>query len=114
MAQTATTKTTNGSVDEPSVQDLYDMIDVLKKDMGDLAKTVSNVGKAESRRAVESAKARGEAAKAAGQEQYAAMRATAREYGEEAGRYVRDQPMMALGVAAGIGFVAGIWMNSRR
>lgn len=115
----AQTKPTNtpanaSSSKDASVEDLYAMMDLLKSDMKQLTKTVSEVGKAESRRVVETAKDKGRELRSAGEDQYEALRSTAESYGHEAGRYVREQPGTALGIAAGVGFILGFILTSRR
>lgn len=109
------TNPANGNkTSDPTLQDLYAMMDIMKADMQQLSETISEVGKAEARRAVDSAKDKGRDLKKAGHDQYEALRHQAEDYGNQAGAYVRDNPLNAVGIAAGLGFVVGFLLSSRR
>lgn len=99
---------------DAELKDLYAMLDILKSDMKELTKTVGDVAKTEAQRRVEATKAKGQQAKEMGEEQLAALRVQAEDFGRTTGTYVRENPTTALGIAAGIGFLIGALMTSRR
>ena len=99
---------------EPNVDDLYAMMDILKTDLKQLTETVAGVGKAEARKAGEAVAGKGRDIRKAGEDGYDALRASSESYGREAGRYVREQPVTALGLAAGVGLLVGFLMSNRR
>ena len=100
--------------DNANVEDLRAMMDILKSDVQALKQTVSEVGKSEGRRAFDAAKEKGRGARDAGEVQYEALREAAEGYGRDAGQYVRENPLTALGIAAGAGLLVGITMRNRR
>ena len=96
------------------VEDLRAMLDILKSDVQALTQTISEVAKSEGRRAFDTGREKGRDVRDAGEEQYEALRETAEGYGRDAGQYVRETPLTALGIAAGAGSLVGITMRNRR
>ena len=113
MAQPTAIKSDSKSR-EAELKDIYAVLEVLKEDMKQLSKTVSDVGKAEAERAVNTAKDKGREVRKAGEEQVDALRATAEDYGRATGNYIRENPTSAVGIAAGLGFLLGFFLSSRR
>lgn len=99
---------------DAELKDLHAMLDILKSDMKELTKTVGEVAKNETQRRIETAKAKGQHAKEMGEEQLEALKLQAEDFGRSTGAYVRENPTTALGIAAGIGFLIGALMTSRR
>lgn len=122
MAQAAKSNGTPSAADKdktpkvegPSLDDLYSQIETLKADIAGLATTITEVGQAEAKRALETAKSKRDEVKSAGEDQIAALRAQAETYGRDAGQMISQQPATALGLAAGIGFFFGFLMSNRR
>lgn len=113
MAQPSPIKSDVKSSD-PEIKDIYAILDILKADMKELTKTVGDVGKVEASRAVKSAKDKAHDVKAAGEEHFDALRDTAEGYGRATGEYIRQNPVAAVGIAAGLGLVVGLLMSPRR
>jgi ElaB/YqjD/DUF883 family membrane-anchored ribosome-binding protein len=105
---------TNGNSAEPGLAELQNQIEILKNDIQGLSRTLGEVGRAETYRLAEAAKAKGAAVKSASEEQLEHLRATAEGYGRDASTFVREQPGTALGFAAGFGFLIGFLMRNRK
>lgn len=99
---------------EPSLGDLQAQLDLLREEIGRLTSLTSDVTKAEAARAKEALKAKGEEYRAAGEAHYQELRRTAEGHADDAVRYVKEQPLNALGIAAGLGFVVGFLLSQRR
>ena len=110
----APTKAANKSDKDTSVEDLSRQIETLKKDLSNLTTTMADLGKSEAQRAVSRAKETGAEVRAKGEDHLRDLRLRAETYGEEAGTYVREQPAMALGLAAAVGLLAGMILSGRR
>lgn len=106
--------TTKTSGKDPSIDDLSKQIETLKNDISALTTTIGDLGKAEAQRAAGAAKAKGQELRSAGEDQLQDLKTRAEHYGEEAGTYVREQPMTALGLAAAVGLIAGMILSGRR
>jgi len=103
MAKTNTA--VNGS-SSASIEDLSAQIDILKKDLSNLTSALSEYGAAKTDEVAQTAKA-----KAA--EVRAASRETAADAQLQAEEFVRTQPATALGLAAGLGFLVGMFTARR-
>lgn len=113
QATKTASKDTGKTASDPGLEDIYAMMEVMKSDMQQLAKTIGEVGKAEARRASEGVKDTTHHLRETGQEQVDALRAQAESYGRQVGTSVQDNPLAALGIAAGAGFILGMLMRSR-
>ena len=103
----------NGAASEPSVEDLQAVIQTLRADISRLAETVRGLGAVKAQDAAKSAREKGKALKAAGEEHFNDVRAQAEAFGQDAGDYVRKNPLTALSVAVGLGFLIGSLSRSR-
>lgn len=104
MAEAATSKNGNGaSSPEANYDELSKDLLTLKADLSRLTETLGKLGGEERDRLVAAAKAQGDALKSSGEA-----------YLRDGERYIRKNPGAALGIAAGIGFLAGFLMTSRR
>lgn len=106
--------TSKASSKEPSVEDITQQIEALKKDISGLTSTIADLGRSEADRALNRAKSKGEDLRQAGEDQMEMMRLRAEVYGQEAGEFIRKQPGTALGLAAALGLVAGMLLSGRR
>ncbi|MCF7746357.1 DUF883 family protein [Sulfitobacter sp. M39] len=95
------TNTSNLSVDDISVQ-----LAVLKDDIASLTSTMADLTKAKSAEAANHAKSTANDLAHSGREK-------ALEAQQSAEDFVRTQPAAALGIAAGVGFVAGLFATRR-
>lgn len=130
---TAQSKSGNGNgngkaaeaAESAQVSDLYEQINALKADITGLVTLIKDVGQGEARRAVDTATYKAEDLREAGERQLrelkqqseaqiSELKAQAEGYGREAGMFVKEQPLHALGLAAIIGFILGLFMNNRR
>ena len=110
----AKAKTSEPGLEAPTTaDDISAQLATLKKDMAELAGTVADFGKTKLAAAQGSAKETGSDLKAAGQEHAAAIRDHASEMTEHANRYIRTNPLAALGLAAAVGFTVGM-LSKRR
>lgn len=112
MARSATT--TNGSNSRPDHDDLSAQIETLKEDIGNITETLSAMVKAQGEDVTESAKERLAEVRDRGADRAAQAQRRAAAMGDRAGDFVQDQPAIALGAAAGLGFLVGMLTSSRR
>lgn len=99
MAKTTTAQTV-------TVDDLSEQIATLKSDIATLTSTMGDLGKAKTHEATQSAKDTVDHLATASRER-------ALDAQKQAEEFVRTQPSTALGLAAGIGFLAGLIMARR-
>lgn len=98
----------------PNVDDLARQIETIREDLSALASLFGEVGKAEASRAKDKLKAQGKAAQDLSEEQLERLRHTALSYRSEAEDFVRRKPEAALGIAAGLGLLVGLFLSNRR
>ena len=112
----STAQNLNGKTEpqQPGKEDLQAQIDLLREEISRLTSMTSTVTKAEAKRAAAKLKAKGADVREMSEEQLLELRKAAEGYGEDAVRYVKEQPVNALGIAAGVGFVLGFLLTSRR
>ncbi len=110
MATKATS--TNGTTTTVSVDDLSKQLDQLRADLGELTKTVGTYSKEQGQAAGNRARTEAERIRARGEATAQDVQRQVEELTETAGDRVREQPLMAVGLAAGVGFLVG--MLSRR
>lgn len=103
---------TNGSVDETSA-DLAAQIAALKADVAALTATLADYGRARTAQFETSAQESLEMAKKMGAETAAQARQQARDVYAGAEKTVRANPAASVGIAAGLGFLAGL-LSARR
>ena len=103
---TTSKATLNGNDENVSVQDLSEQLEILKRDIAGLSTTL------------------GEFTRAKGDEATAAAKAKARDLAQDsrekfleaqlhAEKFVHTQPASALGIAAGLGFLVGVFTARR-
>ncbi|WP_299564714.1 DUF883 domain-containing protein [uncultured Sulfitobacter sp.] len=90
-----------------TVEDLSVQIEILKDDLASLTNSISEYGSAKTHQATDAARAKATELRTAGRDRAAASY-------EQAEDFVRTQPATALGIAAGLGFLMGIFSTSRR
>ena len=95
------TNTNNLSVDDISVQ-----LAVLKDDIASLTSTMADLTKAKSAEAANQAKSTAQDLANSGRDKALEAQQTAEDF-------VRTQPAAALGIAAGVGFIAGLFATRR-
>ena len=88
-------------VNKTTTEDLQRQVEMLKSDISKLTESLGDYGRGKSREVQEEARRRADALKSDAQEKYDDIEA-----------YVRQNPAQALGIAAGIGLLIG--MFSRR
>lgn len=106
MASTSTAANGNKSTNDVTVDDLSDQIAVLKNDIAALTNTLGAFGKAKTAEATRTAKDTVD-------DLTTASRVKAIETQEQAEEFIRTQPVTALGIAAGVGFLVGL-LTARR
>lgn len=108
MASVSTTKAENspGKSKDVSIEDLSNQIEVLKADISGLTSTIANYTKAKSAEASATAKVKAREAVDAGHEKVLEAQLHAEDF-------VRTQPATALGLAAGLGFLIGMFTARR-
>ncbi|GHA44081.1 hypothetical protein GCM10008927_06070 [Amylibacter ulvae] len=89
-----------------TTEDLAKQIETLKGDLVDLTEMMGKVGKNKGQQIAQSARETGEAQLA--KVQHGAERAV-----HKADDFVNEKPAMALGIAAGIGFLVGMTASRR-
>lgn len=98
---------------EPSAQDLLQQIDVLKTDVSRLTSTLTDLGKAKGRDIKADVTGKAEDLKLKAENQALEARIAAEGAVEDVEKYIRKNPMTALGIAAFVGLIIGI-ITSRR
>ncbi len=104
----ARAQASNGKDATPSADDLANQIATLKSDLADLTSLIGDMGAAQGERAKEKVQEKVDAARDAGAAHLADAKIQAQKLGAEANDFVVRQPAMALGIAAGIGFLVGM------
>lgn len=107
MANTSkTTVNGNGTHENISVQDLSEQLEILKNDIAGLSTTLGEYTRAKGHEATATAKAKAHDLAEGGREK-------ALEAQMQAEEFVRTQPASALGIAAGLGFLVGVFTARR-
>ena len=109
MATTTSSRTRK----EPSVGDLAKQIETLQKDIGELTGLMAEMGKVQAARLSDEAEAQTQKMKDKGEDAANAAKAQMEDLHVQANEFVRTQPATALGVAAGLGFLFGLFMTRR-
>jgi len=112
MAQTPA-KTTNDTASAPSTSDLSLQVEALKADIAGLTETISALGKQKANETKEEIELRAQLLKERGK---MAVDQAGNEFdrlSSEAERSIREKPMTALAIAAGVGLVVG-FLTSRK
>jgi ElaB/YqjD/DUF883 family membrane-anchored ribosome-binding protein len=89
-----------------TTEDLAAQVDALKADIAALTQSLGDYGRTQSAHLAESARASGEA-------EYEHLRSKVADLGNQAEDFVVQKPGVALGIAAGIGFLAGLVISRR-
>lgn len=97
----------------PTTEDLASQIDDLKEDLSTITVTLTELTKAKRDEAIRTAKLQTKKLKNAAEEQVDDLSNYAGELQGYMEDKVREQPAMSLGVAAGLGFLAGMIMVKR-
>ncbi|QQA41868.1 DUF883 family protein [Pelagovum pacificum] len=98
---------------EASLKDISQQLEALKADLSNLAGAMGDYGKGKAKQARSTAEGYAHTARNTAEGQYDYLTTEAERYGREAQRMVREQPAAALGVAAGIGFLVGLFASRR-
>lgn len=106
------TKSLNGNTSATSA-DLADQIETLRNDLSMLTNTIAEIGIAKGEDAVTAAKSKAADVKATAADSAETARLQAMELQGQANDFIKNQPVTALGIAAGIGFLIG-FMGSRK
>lgn len=110
----ATATTANGKAKSNlSSEDLESQIAALKADVAALTGTLKGMGVQQGEALKASAMDSASALRKRGEETAAEVQKTAQEYYATAETRVRDNPAAAVGIAAGVGFLAGLILNRR-
>ena len=95
------------------ISDLSAQIETLRADLAGLTQTIADIGKAKGDEAISAAKVKASQARDAVADQAETARIHALELQGQANDFVKNQPAVALGVAAGLGFLVG-FLGSRK
>ncbi|MEW9918007.1 YqjD family protein [Marimonas sp. MJW-29] len=108
MASTAKSTAKNGRATDTdiSIEDLSAQIDILKADIASLTDALGTYTKAKGAEASEYAKTKARETARAGREKAVEAQLHAEDF-------VRNQPATALGIAAGVGFLVGMFTARR-
>jgi ElaB/YqjD/DUF883 family membrane-anchored ribosome-binding protein len=93
---------------EPSVEDLSRQVEALRADLLGTAETLKALGLSQGQAMADDLRARADRLRHEGEERMARMQKQAEGLASEADKMVRDQPAMAMGMAAGFGFLIGL------
>ena len=103
----------NGLSSTTSSEDVAKQIAALQADIAALTETVGDYGKTKAAELRGAAKEKGEDIRQKGEEHYEAMKGHAADLNAQANDFVAQKPAMALGIAAGVGFLVGM-LSTRR
>ena len=109
----ARTQQRNGKDNTPSQEELIAQIDTIKSDIGALTKLMADYAGAKEEEIETRLKDTADKAKAQGRLAADEAKAQAAAFGAQANRFVTEKPGMALGIAAGLGFLVGM-LGARR
>lgn len=104
---------TQSGPEEPSTEDLAKQVEALRADLSNIAETLKALGLAQGEAVAEDLRARAEELRRKGEAQYDHLHARAEGLAEDADRLVREKPAMAMGIAAGFGFLVGLLMSRK-
>lgn len=104
MAQTDT---------KPTADDLGKQMDILRADVAKLTETLTEMTRAEARFAADGAKRVVRKARDGVEHEYERLQHQAVEAVDHADALIREKPAMAMGIAAGIGLLAGLMLSRR-
>ncbi len=107
-AATNTGKAAAKDIYSSSKKKAEDAIATGKAQLSKAAQDLSDAGKAKYEDLKTQATARGEVYKAKAEDAYGEAQAKAKVYQADTEQYIRDNPLQAVGIAAGIGFLIGI------
>ena len=111
MATSNSTATKSDS--DPTLKEVSIQLEALKTDLANLTEAVGDYGKSRIERTRDGVKSTARATKERTEEGIEQLRGEAAQYAREAEAMVRQQPGAALGIAAGVGFLAGLIVSRR-
>lgn len=101
------------SISSKSSDDLTAQIETLSNDLSKLTQAIADMGVASGKEAASTAKEKVGDMRDTAADQAETARLHAMELQDQAGDFVRRQPAIAMGIAAGVGFLIGI-LGSRK
>jgi ElaB/YqjD/DUF883 family membrane-anchored ribosome-binding protein len=100
--------TKNDSAADPNMEDLTKQLEALRADMEGIGQTLKALGLSQGHAMAEELRERADRLRQKGEAEFAHVKDRAQGAVSEADRMVRDQPAMAMGLAAGFGFLIGL------
>lgn len=107
------TRTVQKLTTEPNAADLSEQVETLRNDLATLTQTIADLGKAKGDDAVDVTKSKLSDARDNAADAVETARLQAMEMQDKADSFIKNQPAAALGIAAGLGFLAG-FLGSRK
>lgn len=107
-ASTSSGSTSGKGADAPGKDDLEAQVAALRADLSKLAETIGVIGKGKAEDLKGKAAERAAEARRMSEEALDAAGRHARELETELAGRIRERPFMAIGIAAGIGFIAAL------
>jgi len=98
---------------EPTAEDLSRQIEELKADLAGITETLAGIAKARGQAAGDAAYAEASRLYKQGEKTIHHLQSQAGEFSDQAEEMVRKQPAIAMGIAAGIGFLIGLIMSRK-
>ena len=102
------TSTGNSKTEGPSTADLDEQISQLRNDIGELARTMRGMGDAKAKDLKQRARGKADEISAASEDALAALTEQLEDIERQVGGKVRKNPIAALGIAAGVGFLVAM------
>lgn len=109
----AVTAKTNENDADAALKDMAEQIASLRNDLAGLTEALGNYGKAQGRTLGDKAARTAEQIRAEGQVQAERLNLQAAALQSQANDFIIRQPAMALGIAAGLGYIIGLWTSRR-
>lgn len=97
----------------PGPEELAAQLETLRRDIAAIADTIQSMGMATGEAAAQGVRARAEAVRDEGAAHLRELQAKVEAAAGEAGQFARRDPAMAMGIAAGIGFLIGLLVARR-
>jgi len=113
MAQTPAKTSAVATAAEPTTNDLSKQVEALKADIASLTDTISSLGKQKANATKDELEFRAQLLKERGKDALNTAGSEFDRLSSEAERTVREKPMTALAIAAGVGLVVG-FLTSRK
>jgi ElaB/YqjD/DUF883 family membrane-anchored ribosome-binding protein len=101
-------------VSPPTVEDLAQQVETLREDISRMTELLGDFGRGKAADATDKASAAAADLRERAKSQARYLQANAQDYASQAEDFMRERPAASVGLAAGLGFLVGCLLSSRR